>query len=292
MDGFLNLLKPPGMSSHDAINGVRKILGIKRVGHAGTLDPAAAGVLPVAVGQAARLVEYLEIADKSYRAEVRFGVATDSGDDTGEETERVETFTMPTEEALRSALARFVGRIEQTPPAHSAIKLQGRRACDLVRRGIAVDIPPRTVVIHRIELLARRADSVLIDVDCSKGTYIRSLCADLGRALAIPATMAFLVRTRVGDFSLDAAHTMEELRGLGASALLAPEEYLNHIERYELAPHRSKAFQNGLPTHERENPPQGERLRVYSEGVFLGIGRYERETQSIVPVKVFLREAR
>lgn len=292
MDGFLNLLKPPGMSSHDAIDSVRKILGMKRVGHAGTLDPAAAGVLPIAVGQAARLVEYLELADKSYRAEIRFGMATDSGDDTGEVTERMEHVSMPEEAAIRAALARFTGRIEQHPPAHSAIKIQGKRACDLVRRGVAVDLPTRTVEIYRLALLERGERTLLIDVDCSKGTYIRSLCYDIGQALSIPATMAFLVRTRVGDFSLSAAHTIEELRDLGEAAVLPPEQYLSHIERYDLAPHRSKAFQNGLPTHARKNPPRGDLLRVYSEGEFLGIGRYAREEQKIVPVKVFLREAK
>lgn len=291
MDGFLDLLKPPGMSSHDAINIVRKILNRKRVGHAGTLDPAAAGVLPIAVGQAARLVEYLELADKSYRAEIRFGIATDSGDDTGEVMERMTDFVLPGETAIRAVLAQFTGQIKQAPPAHSAIKIRGKRACDLVRRGVAVEIPTRTVAIHRLALLARHEDRILIDVDCSKGTYIRSLCADIGKALGIPATMAFLVRTRVGDFSLEDAHTIEALRDLGEAAILAPDNYLSHIERYDLAPHRSRAFQNGLATNERRNLPHGETFRVYSEGLFLGMGRYDREEKAIVPTKVFLREA-
>ena len=284
--GFLNILKPPGMSSHDVIGFVRRVLHIKRVGHAGTLDPAAAGVLPVAVGQAARLIEYLELADKTYRAEVRFGIATDSGDDTGKILQSKPDFTMPSVEEIQAVLKQFTGRITQIPPAHSAIKIHGQRACDLLRQGQKVEIPSREITIHRLELLERRTDTLLIDTDCSKGTYIRSLCADIGEALGIPATMAFLVRRRVGDFQLENALTLEELQAQGAAALLDPSEFLSHLESYALNPLREKAFRNGLGTGERENIPQSDVLRVYADGVFLGIGRYDRENQEIIPVKV------
>ncbi len=286
LGGFLNLLKPPGMTSHDVIGFVRRVLHIKRVGHAGTLDPAAAGVLPVAVGQAARLIEYLELADKTYRAEVRFGIATDSGDDTGEILQSLPDFILPEPEHIREVLAQFTGCITQTPPAHSAIKINGQRACDLLRQGQQVDMPSRQITIHRLDLLAQRQDSILIDTDCSKGTYIRSLCADIGTAIGIPATMAFLVRRRVGDFRLEDAITLEELQEQGPAALLLPADYLSHLERYDLNPLRKKAFCNGLSTGEREHIPQQDKLRVYADGCFIGVGRYDRERQEIIPVKV------
>lgn len=284
--GFLNVLKPPGMTSHDVIGFVRRVLHVKRVGHAGTLDPAAAGVLPVAVGASTRLIEYLELADKTYRAEVKFGIATDSGDDTGEVIGSLADFTLPAADAIEAALAGFRGRITQVPPAHSAIKIGGRRACDLLREGKVVDMPSREVFIHRLELLARREDTILIDTDCSKGTYIRSLCADIGAALGIPATMAFLVRRRVGDFALEDALTLEELKERGASALLAPSDFLSHLERYDLNPLREKAFCNGLATGERQHIPQSDTLKVYASGRFIGIGRFDRSNKEVVPVKV------
>jgi len=286
MTGFINVLKPPGMSSHDVISCVRRVLKIKRVGHAGTLDPAAAGVLPVAVGSAARLIEYLELAEKSYRAEVRLGVSTDSGDDTGAVLER-RVFKMPDEGAIESVLVKFRGEIEQIPPAHSAIKIGGQKACDLVRRGEEVKIPARRVTISRLELLTLREDSFFVDIDCSKGTYIRTLCLDIGKALGIPACMSFLVRTRVGAFLIENALMLEEISARGEAALLPVEPYLGHLPRYELAEERRTAFLNGLPTGERQALPAGP-LRVYTGGELLGIGHYDAAEKSIFPHKVIL----
>ena len=224
--GFLNVLKPPGMSSHDIVGFVRHQLGIKKVGHAGTLDPGAAGVLPVAVGRATRLIEYLEHADKSYRAELVLGIATDSGDTSGTVLEQldVSSFSMPSRETVEAALEKFRGEITQVPPAHSAIKIGGRRAYELVREGKTVEIPERHITIHALDLVSYDAEKrrLLLDVTCSRGTYIRTLCIDIGRALGLPAVMTFLVRTRVGDFSLAEAMTLEELAEAGEAALLAP----------------------------------------------------------------------
>ena len=152
MEGFINFLKPPGMTSHDAVGLVRRVLHEKHVGHAGTLDPGAAGVLPIAVGRTTRLIEYLDNVGKSYRAEMLLGVETDSGDDTGRVVERLDDFTMPTWDQVEQVFREFTGSIVQVPPAHSAIKINGRRACDLLRQGIAVDIPSRQVEIHGIQL--------------------------------------------------------------------------------------------------------------------------------------------
>ena len=287
--GFLNILKPPGMSSHDVVSAVRRTLHIKRVGHAGTLDPAAAGVLPVAVGRAARLIEYLAMSDKSYRAEVLLGLATDSGDAMGSLTERMPDARMPSESRLKEVLAGFLGSIEQRPPKHSAIKIHGRKACDMARQDMEVEIPLRQVEIHRLELLASNGEErkFLLDVDCSKGTYIRSLCMDIGKALGIPAVLSFLLRRRVGDFTLSGACTLEELAEKGIEALLSPEQCLSHISRYELPEHRAKPFCNGLPTGEQRKEDLPSLLRVYSGEQFLGMGRYDALEKAVYPVKVY-----
>lgn len=286
-DGFINFLKPPGMSSHDAVGHVRRVLGLKKAGHAGTLDPGAAGVLPIAVGRATRLLEYVGGTRKSYRAELRFGVETDSGDDLGEIIAQSDA-PMPDEKTVARAVRSLTGEIMQTPPVYSAVKIGGRRACDLARKNEAVEIPSRKVVIYRLDVLARRdaEKTLLLDIECSKGTYIRSVCRDIGRAAGDPATMSFLVRTRVGDFSLDAAHTPEELAALGENAVEPPEKYLGHLTRYDLPEMRTKAFLNGLPTH-IEGLSGQEPLAVFSGGAFLGIGRYEEKSASLAPEKVY-----
>ena len=288
MDGFINVLKPTGLSSHDVIDIVRRIFKQKRVGHAGTLDPAAAGILPVALGRAARLVEYMEGADKSYRAEIAFGYATDTGDVYGEVTASVPRPVLPSEEDLRGVLRRFAGQILQTPPAYSAVKISGQRAYDLARQGTEVEMRARMVTIHRLELVdvdAERA-RILIDADCAKGTYIRSLCMDIGAALGVPATMRFLLRTRVGGFSLADSYTLEELAAAGEAALRAPDTALA-LPMYELDPQRVKAFYSGLSTSERRVALAEGLYRVYAGGIFLGIGRYDAAAQEMCPAKTF-----
>ena len=288
MDGFINVLKPTGLSSHDVVDIVRRIFKQKRVGHAGTLDPAAAGILPVALGRAARLVEYMEGADKSYRAEIAFGYATDTGDVYGDVIESIPCPALPLEEELRRVMGQFVGEIEQTPPAYSAIKVGGQRAYDLVRQGAAVEIPTRTVRIDRLELVHADAAHarILVDVDCAKGTYIRSLCTDIGAALGLPATMRFLLRTRVGGFVLADSYTLEELAEVRETALCAPDTALD-LPVYELAPQRVKAFYSGLSTSERRMELAEGCYRVYAEGVFLGIGRYDAASRELYPAKAF-----
>lgn len=286
-DGFVNVLKPPGMTSHDVVRLVRRTLDVKKVGHAGTLDPGAAGVLPVAIGRAVRLLEYLNAVDKSYRAELRFGEETDSGDDLGEVIAAREDFIMPDEASLEAARQELTGRIWQVPSAYSAVKIGGRRACDLARAHLPVTVPAREVEIYRLEIVAKRSDTLLFDVDCSKGTYIRSLCRDLGRALKIPAAMSFLVRRRVGAFSLEKAHTPEELQKLGEASVEAPEKYLSHLPRYDLPAPRVKPFINGLATRDIAAEGLTGPLAVYAPDGFLGVGHFEASTDSIVPDKVY-----
>ena len=289
VSGFLNILKPPGMSSHDVVGYVRRVLHTKKVGHAGTLDPAAAGVLPVAVGTATRLIEYLELTDKTYRAEIKLGIATDSGDDTGRILTSQTDWSDFDQSKLDAVMAQFTGKIRQTPPAHSAIKINGQKACDLLRAGKAVEVPSREVMIYRLDLLAHNHDMLLIDCDCSKGTYIRSLCQDIGEALEVPAAMAFLLRRRVGDFTVENALTLEELAAAGTNALLPADKYLSNMQRFELNPKREKAFCNGLSSTVRNFKSQTENLRVYADGHFIGIGRYDKEKEELLPVKVIGR---
>jgi len=214
MRGVLNLLKPPGMTSHDGVAFVRRVLGEKRVGHTGTLDPAAAGVLPICVGQATRLVEYLQAGTKEYVAEGWFGVETDSGDLLGETVAEGPTGHL-TREQIEVVLPEFRGEIDQIPPMHSAIKVDGERLYDLARAGKTAVIPVRRVVISKLECRWFEAGTrprALFDIECSGGTYIRSLIRDIGRAAGVPATMSFLVRTRSGGFTIDQAQTPEEFR--------------------------------------------------------------------------------
>jgi tRNA pseudouridine55 synthase len=267
-DGFINLNKPSGMTSHDAVNRVRKIFSTRKVGHAGTLDPSASGVLPIAIGRATKFIEYLADCNKSYRAEILFGIATDSGDLEGKIISRADDFQMPTIDELNAALKNFVGEIEQTPPKFSAIKIHGRKAYDLARKNLEFDMPRRLVKIFNIKTIALEKNSVVIEIDCGKGTYIRSLAIELGERLNLPATLKNLIRLRVGDFDLKNSSTLDEL---SVENILPTENCLNHLPTFELNPKRIRAFLNGLPT--TINAPDEKVLRICAGGKFLGIGR-------------------
>lgn len=270
IDGFLNLSKPAGMTSHDAVNQVRRIFGTRKVGHAGTLDPAAVGVLPVAIGRATKFIEYISDFDKTYRAEILFGVATNTGDLEGEIVSRVENIQLPPVDVLAGILGRFTGRIEQVPPKHSAIKIGGQKAYELARKKIAFEVPRRVVTINRLEILRVEGNTLTLEVDCSKGTYIRSLAVDIGGSLGLPATLRFLQRVRVGNFYLENAATFDDLKLSGENFLLPIEECLRHLREFELSSRRIKAFCNGLPTN---ITAADELVRVYAAGKFLGVGK-------------------
>jgi tRNA pseudouridine55 synthase len=210
--GLAVIDKPAGWTSHDVVARVRRLAATRRVGHAGTLDPLATGVLLVGVGAATRLLGYLSGSDKSYRATVVLGVATTTDDAEGEPTVRRPTAGL-TDEQIRSAAAGLVGRIEQVPPAYSAVQQQGRRAYAAARAGQPLDLPPRQIEVHRLEVLAvrRAGDTVLadLDIDVSAGGYIRALARDLGRSLQVGGHLSALRRTRVGRYTLDRASPPE-----------------------------------------------------------------------------------
>ncbi len=274
IDGFINLNKPAGMTSHDAVNLLRKIFSTRKVGHAGTLDPQARGVLPVAINRATKFIEYLTDCDKSYRAEIFFGLSTDSGDLDGKIIARAENFLMPTIDELRAALKNFVGEIEQVPPKFSAIKIHGRKAYELARKNFDFEMPVRRVKIFRLELVALNENSATIEIDCGKGTYVRSLAIDLGARLNLPAMLKNLTRLKVGGFELKNSLTFDEIKKIGAGCLVPIEKCLEHLPAFELDEKRIRAFMNGLPT--TISAPDEKFLRIFSGGKFLGIGRIER----------------
>ena len=213
LSGILVIDKPAGWTAHDVVARVRRLTGERRVGHAGTLDPAATGVLPVCVGEATKVVEYLSARGKAYLAAVLLGTATDTDDLDGWAIEERDPSDI-SPEAIRDQLPQFTGEITQVPPAYSAIHIGGQRAYALARAGRAVDVPARRVVVHRLALVAWAAPVAWLVVDCGAGTYIRALARDLGGALGCGATLARLIRLRSGPFRLCEAWSLDELAAL------------------------------------------------------------------------------
>jgi len=210
--GLVVVDKPGGITSHDVVARVRRLAGTRKVGHAGTLDPMATGVLVLGVNRATRLLGHLTLTDKSYAATVRLGVTTTTDDAEGEVLETRPTDGL-TEAAVRAALASFVGEIDQVPSAVSAIKVDGKRAYARVRDGEQVDLPARRVTVHRVEVTALdvAAGTLDLEVDCSSGTYVRAIARDLGTVLGVGGHLTALRRTAVGPFGLDGARTLDEL---------------------------------------------------------------------------------
>ncbi len=210
INGIINIYKKKGYTSHDVVAKARGILRERKIGHTGTLDPDAEGVLPLCIGVATRAVPYLSDVDKCYEAEVILGITTTTEDATGELLESQEVNV--TKEIIEKVVQSFVGSYTQTPPMYSAIKVNGVRLYELARQGIVVDRPSRTVTIYSCDIIEWIDEKRFrIRVHCSKGTYIRTLCTDIGKALGCGAHMGYLLRTQVGTFSLDDSITLEEL---------------------------------------------------------------------------------
>jgi tRNA pseudouridine55 synthase len=221
MFGLLNVDKPPGATSRDIVNRVQRLVRPVKVGHAGTLDPLATGVLVIGLGPATRLVEYVQRMRKVYLAEFLLGRTSDTEDIEGTVVP-LENDVPPTREQIEAALPRFTGRIEQVPPAFSALKIQGKRAYDLARKGHAVDLKARPVQIHHIGLLDYAYPRLRLEITCGSGTYIRSLGRDLAAAVGSGAVMASLARTAIGDFRLDHACPADALTAETLDAHLLP----------------------------------------------------------------------
>jgi tRNA pseudouridine55 synthase len=213
MNGVVNINKPSGMTSHDVVQHARRILGEKRIGHTGTLDPLATGVLVLCVGKATRIAQYLEAGEKEYRAVMRLGITTDTLDAEGRVLE-TRPYTAPDREALITVIGKFTGTIMQRPPAFSAVKIAGVPSYKLARQGRAEQNKPRPATIHDIELTAYDDPFVTLTVRCAKGVYIRSLCSDIGEVLGSGAHLTSLQRTRSGGFRLASCVTIDELAAM------------------------------------------------------------------------------
>lgn len=263
-DGLLLVDKPRGMTSHDAVDRVRRVIGIKKVGHAGTLDPMASGLLVMGVGRGTRLLRFLSDLDKEYEGTGKLGVETDTLDAEGEV---VRTAPVDVSEAdLRTAMEALTGEIEQRPPAYSAVQVAGERLYKAARRGEAVEAPPRKVRVDRFELEGFVSPDFDFRVVCSSGTYVRSLVAEVGARLGCGAHLTRLVRTRIGHFSLDEAKPPDDVGGV-----LPLETAVAHLPRLDLSEDEAIAARHGRPLGPPESP--GFHAAVDPAGKLVGIYR-------------------
>lgn len=250
VNGFLVIDKPVGFSSHDVVNRVRRILGTRKVGHTGTLDPFATGVLPVAVGEGTKAIQFLDEGQKEYLATIRLGVATDTLDITGTVLHECDASSIARLQLLQ-AMAALTGEISQLPPMYSAIKQGGQPLYKLARKGLEVERQPRRVLIHQFELLLFEPPVAEVRVLCSRGTYIRSLADDLGRLLGCGACLAALRRSRSGPFNIATAWSLEQLvdaaeQGTLSECLITIEQALAHLQICEIVTQELQPLRNGV----------------------------------------------
>ena len=284
MNKIVNILKPTGMTSHDVVSRVRKILNIKKVGHTGTLDPDASGVLPICIGKATKVSELILNKDKGYICELTLGITTDTYDSSGEILEKCEDFNVSLDE-LEKAFDSQRGEIKQLPPMYSALKINGKRMCDLVRSGRSdeIELKYRDVNIKKLEILSYKDNKVMFYVKCSKGTYVRSICYDVGQALGCGGHMSFLLRTESGKFNLDNSITLEELEVFKENETLDNYLYdidyvLSNLGLIDINPLAVKSFVNGAIVYpkgfiKKEFKENDKLVRVYTKGEFLGVGK-------------------
>ena len=277
MNGILNILKPTDMTSFDVVGYLRSVLKIKKIGHTGTLDPGAVGVLPVCVGKATKAIEFMIDKDKVYRAELTLGVSTDTQDATGNiiSESAVNVSNIDIEDAVRS----FVGKYSQVPPMYSALKVNGKKLYELARSGIEIERKPREVHIYYINILNIKGNKVIFDVGCSKGTYIRTLCSDIGDKLGCGGHMSFLVRTKVGIFDIDTALTLEEVSELSKSNALESrlisigEVFINYKKTVISDREKTRLINGGALELKDMSYEEFENIQIYGEnGDFLALG--------------------
>lgn len=297
MDGILNIYKEKDFTSHDVVAKLRGILRMKKIGHTGTLDPQATGVLPVCLGRATKACDMMTEKSKVYEAVLLLGTTTDTEDMTGTILENLPVTVM--EEQIFDAMKHFTGTYEQIPPMYSAIKVNGRKLYELAREGKTIERKPRTVTIHELTVISMELPRVRLRVTCSKGTYIRSLCRDIGEYLGCGGCMEELIRTRVGHFLIENALTLSQIEAL--VQLDRIDEAVEPVDRIFISyPEISipesciKLIQNGNPVSEtqlnlaNEIKIPGQWIRIYCEGQFVAIYQYDAEKKRIKPVKMFL----
>ena len=295
-NGIINVYKEAGYTSHDAVARLRGICKQKRIGHTGTLDPDAVGVLPVCLGNGTRLCDMLTDRQKEYVADFRLGIVTDTQDISGRVLEEKEISVSP--EDVKKAVFSFLGDSMQVPPMYSALKVGGKKLCDLARAGKEVERKPRPITIYSLDILKEEHPDYTIRVSCSKGTYIRTLCHDIGGLLGCGAVMTRLERTRVGEFRIEQSLPLEKLQQLSdegrlLEAVIPVEEMFRQCPAFTAAEKDFKALKNGNPLKPETSSAltPGQEFRIYShENVFYGIYRYDENRRLLLPVKMFLPE--
>lgn len=295
--GVVIVDKHEGVTSHDIVFKMRKLFGTRRVGHTGTLDPMATGVLPILIGRSAKASEYLSAEDKAYSAEITLGITTDTEDISGKILTKSDTLSTKTE--FFEACSAFVGDIMQTPPMYSALKVNGKKLVDLARQGIEVEREARKIHISSIipSVIDEKKGVYKIDVECSKGTYIRTLCADIGARLGCGATMSALRRTKSGNFTINNAHTVADIEKMTLEeryALLMPtEELFSDLEAVLLSDFYSRLCHSGCEIYQKKigaSFPVGARVRICDKNGFFALGEvreYENGT-AIKAIKLFV----
>ncbi len=312
MEGILIIDKPEGLTSHDVVARSRRILRTKRIGHTGTLDPFATGVMVVLVGRATRLAQFLDKDEKEYLALVRFGFETDTGDRTGapRETAPDDGESVITKEAVETALRSFRGEILQTPPMYSAKKIEGKKLYELARKGVEVERKAVPVKIHELETIGQAAhftdstavaegrkpetEDLALRVVCSAGTYIRVLAEEIGREIGSRAHLAELRRTRAGKFGIENAFTLEELERAAADGriedrFISMNEAVSHLTEVVLSAEDAARVKNGVRLRkELENSKSGDFLRLTENGDLLAIGIYDGAEKTVQPKLVLV----
>lgn len=300
MNGIINVYKEKGYTSFDVVAKLRGILRIKKIGHTGTLDPDAEGVLPVCVGNATRLCDMLTDKSKEYIAVMRLGTVTDTQDMTGRVLRQQEVTCRETQ--VREAVLSFVGEYDQLPPMYSALKVNGQKLCDLARQGKEVERTPRRIHIHEIEILKIDLPCVTMRVHCSKGTYIRTLCQDIGEKIGCGACMQSLVRTRVDRFTLKDAVKLSRIEayrdeGRLDELVIPVDAVFTQYPAVRAVQEAQKLLDNGNPLFVeqtdmdpelKETLTDGQRVRVYNrDGIFCGLYRYTETEKRLKPEKIF-----
>ena len=296
-NGIINVYKEKGFTSFDVVAKLRGIFKQKKIGHTGTLDPDATGVLPVCLGKATRVCDLLTEKDKEYEAVLLLGKKTDTGDISGTVLEEKEVSIE--EDVVRHAILSFVGEIEQVPPMYSALKVNGQKLCDLARQGITIERKARKVKIYEIQILEMNLPRVRFLVSCSKGTYIRTLCEDIGGKWGLPSCMESLVRTRVADFTLDQAYSLSEIEKLVKEN--RAEEIVQKTDvvfKHDPAVMAKQKYEKILYNGNRMKPEffydykeeyNNSNIRVYDEKKnFIGIYKLDRERMDLKPIKIFM----
>lgn len=294
MNGIINVYKEKGFTSFDVVAKLRGILHIKKIGHTGTLDPDAEGVLPVCVGNATKACEYLSDHDKEYVVSFVLGIQTDTQDISGEIINKAPVNV--TESEVIKVIESYVGSYDQIPPMYSAKKVGGKKLYDLARAGITVKRKPSRITIHSLEIIDISLPHVKMKVHCSKGTYIRTLCDDIGKDLGCYATMETLLRTRVGEFDLEHAVKLSEIEALSKQdrvsyVMMDTRLIFDDLREIYISEKETKALNNGNPLRleEIEDKTDGEKICVYDvDGMFKAIYEYKQDLDLCKPWKMFL----